>query len=311
MNLYSDHDRTSCAWLRELVQAGLLPEGKVDEREIQAVQGSDLAAYTQCHFFAGIGGWPYALQLAGWPTDRPVWTGSCPCQPFSAAGKGKAEEDERHLWPAWLALIRECCPNCIFGEQVSSRDGYRWLDGVRTDLEQEGYAFGSADLPAASVGSPHVRQRLWWVARHSSDAGRASVWCERQPIPGETTGSEGQEDQRQRFWADAGDGVRTGHLSNDCGERRNRRPRVGGSRRRPTERSQEVGDAGDCSRSSFWSKYELLSYQDNKTRRVEPGTFPLADGIPGRLGLLRGYGNAIVVQVAAAFVRAFMETEPA
>ena len=84
---YNEHDPKAAAWLRELIQAGEIPAGDVDERSIVEVQPADLARYTQCHFFAGIGGWSYALRLAGWPTDRPVWTGSCPCQPFSSAGK--------------------------------------------------------------------------------------------------------------------------------------------------------------------------------------------------------------------------------
>ncbi|MFZ5832382.1 MAG: DNA cytosine methyltransferase, partial [Planctomycetota bacterium] len=85
MNYYNDHDEYACEWLRNLIRDGLIPPGDVDSRSIADVQGSDLDGYTQCHFFAGIGGWPLALQLAGWPATEPVWTGSCPCQPFSAA----------------------------------------------------------------------------------------------------------------------------------------------------------------------------------------------------------------------------------
>ncbi|MCL2649049.1 MAG: DNA cytosine methyltransferase [Phycisphaerales bacterium] len=124
----------------------------------------DLREFTQVHLFAGIGGWSHALRLAGWPDDRPVWTGSCPCQPFSQAGKKLAQKDDRDLWPEFFRLIRECRPPTIFGEQVTSELGRQWLAGVRTDLEAPGYAVGAADLCAASVGSPHIRQRLFWVA---------------------------------------------------------------------------------------------------------------------------------------------------
>ena len=85
---YNDNELFVVQWLRNLIAAGHLPAGDVDERPIQEVQADDLKGYTQCHFFAGIGGWALALQLAGW--DGSVWTGSCPCQPFSTAGKGKA-----------------------------------------------------------------------------------------------------------------------------------------------------------------------------------------------------------------------------
>ncbi|MDY6910774.1 MAG: DNA cytosine methyltransferase [Chloroflexota bacterium] len=147
-----------------MINGGLIPPGDVDERSIADVTGSDLKGYTQCHFFAGIGGWPYALQLAGWDATRPVWTGSCPCQPFSVAGTGKGHEDKRHLWPEFARLICECEPPTVFGEQVASKLGREWLAGVRLDLEAMGYAVGAADLCAASIGAPHIRQRLWWCA---------------------------------------------------------------------------------------------------------------------------------------------------
>ncbi len=88
MNYYNEIDPVAAQCLRELIKAGEIPAGDVDERSIEDVRPADLAGYVQCHFFAGIAGWAVALDLAGWPRDRPVWTGSCPCQPFSAAGKG-------------------------------------------------------------------------------------------------------------------------------------------------------------------------------------------------------------------------------
>jgi len=158
MNYYNEFDPKAAAWLRELIKRGLLPEGIVDERSIVAVRPADLEGYTQCHFFAGIGGWSLALQLAGWPTDRRVWTGSCPCQPFSSAGKHKGVNDERHLWPVFANLIAKCRPDVVFGEQVESAIGHGWLDGVHADMEAEGYAVGACVLGAHSVGAPHRRR---------------------------------------------------------------------------------------------------------------------------------------------------------
>lgn len=117
---YNERDPFAAAWLVELIKEGVIADGVVDDRDIQDVRADELAGYTQCHFFAGIGGWSYALRLAGWPDDRPVWTGSCPCQPFSTAGKRGGQSDERHLWPVWFNLIRECRPSVVFGEQVAS-----------------------------------------------------------------------------------------------------------------------------------------------------------------------------------------------
>ncbi len=166
---YNEFDPAAAAWLRELIAAGLIPHGDVDERSIEDVKPGDLSGYRQCHFFAGIGGWAYALALAGWPPDRSVWTGSCPCQPFSAAGKGAGFDDQRHLWPAWFHLIRECRPAAVFGEQVASKAAEPWIDLVHADVEGVGYAFGCVPFPAAGVGAPHIRDRAYWVAYAQRD----------------------------------------------------------------------------------------------------------------------------------------------
>ena len=167
---YNEFDPYAAQWLRNLIAAGHLAKGEVDERSITEIQPDDLLGFNQCHFFAGIGVWGYALRQAGWADDRPVWTGSCPCQPFSAAGKQEGFADERHLWPTWFNLIRECRPDVIFGEQVEAAINHGWLDLVQSDLEGEGYACGAAGIPAGGVGAPHIRQRLWFVA--DADSGR-------------------------------------------------------------------------------------------------------------------------------------------
>ena len=161
---YNEIDPYAAEWLRILIKSGHIADGVVDERSISDVRPDELFEFTQCHFFAGIGIWSHALRSAGWEDERPVWTGSCPCQPFSGAGKRAGTSDERHLWPHWNHLIQECRPSTIFGEQVASKDGLGWLDLVQTDMEAKDYAFGAFDLCAASFGAPHIRQRLWFVA---------------------------------------------------------------------------------------------------------------------------------------------------
>src|SRR5690349_87599 len=168
---YNENDQEKAAWLRELIKEGIIAPGEVDERSIKEVWPEDLRGFTQCHFFAGIGVWSYALRLAGWPDDRPVWTGSCPCPSFSAAGKGEGFDDPRHLWPDWARLIRKCKPATLFGEQADDAIGYGWLDLVQTDLERENYAVGKAVLGACSVGAPHIRQRLYFVAAEHPERG--------------------------------------------------------------------------------------------------------------------------------------------
>ena len=173
---FNEHDAFAAAWLREL-----WPDATIDSRSIVDVSVADVSGFDRAHFFGGIGGWQYALELAGWDSTRPVWTGSCPCQPFSVAGKGRGTDDERHLWPEMRRLIGECRPPVIFGEQVASAAGREWLAGVRADLEALGYAIGAADLCAAGVGAPHLRQRLYWVAQ-SDYAERGQVGIDRQDV---------------------------------------------------------------------------------------------------------------------------------
>lgn len=160
---YNEFKPEAAVWLEELIRQGHLPAGDVDTRSIEDVRPDDLKGYTQCHFFAGIGGWAYALRLAGWPDDRPVWTGSCPCQPFSAAGKGDGFDDPRHLWPAWYWLIAQCLPERIYGEQVATGGGMPWLDLVHADLEALGYAVGAVPAPASGFGAPQMRPRTYFV----------------------------------------------------------------------------------------------------------------------------------------------------
>ncbi len=164
MHLYNDNEPFVCAWLRKLIDAGELSPGDVCADSINDLDPARLATYTQVHLFAGIGGWPLALKLAGWPDDLAVWTGSCPCQPFSCAGRGLGVNDPRHLWPVMLSHIAKCRPPVVFGEQVASAAGREWLTGVRADLEALGYVVGASDLCAAGEGAPHIRQRLYWGA---------------------------------------------------------------------------------------------------------------------------------------------------
>lgn len=168
---YNEIDPFAAQWLRNLIAGGYIPQGDVDERSIVDVRPSDLAGYIQCHFFAGIGGWSCALNLAGWPASRQVWTGSCPCQPFSAVNKrGRGEDDDKHLWPELLRLITQCRPPIIFGEQIARGLGPQWLARVRSDLEAASYAVGCANLPAGGFAAPQKRERNWFVAMGDAES---------------------------------------------------------------------------------------------------------------------------------------------
>jgi len=281
---YNEHDLRAAAWLRELIADGLLPEGDVDERSIADVQADELRRYVQCHFFAGIGGWPLALQRAGWPADRPVWTGSCPCQPFSSAGRRGGVDDERHLWPVWFRLIAQCRPVVCFGEQVGGDSGMRWLDALCDDLEGHGYACGAVSSPASGYGAPHARERLYWVA-HTDSQGRGQ---QREGGPGTGVAPRDHADRRSE------DGGVVHASSSGCGDDR-----------RAVEGSALLQDAGGSGQAHWWSDAEWVECSDGARRPTQPGVRPLADGVLGRVALLRGAGNAIVVPQAEAFIRAY------
>ncbi|WP_337629104.1 DNA cytosine methyltransferase [Desulfovibrio sp.] len=292
---YNEIDPFAAQWLRELIKAGHIAPGEVDTRSIENVAADDLAGFTQCHFFAGIGTWSYALRCAGWPDDRPVWTGSCPCQPFSAAGKRKGTADERHLWPSFFRLISQCRPDVIFGEQVASPDGLAWLDIISSDLEAAHYACGAVDTCAAGFGAPHIRQRLYWVADASECGIRTRDWQSYKSLQPEGT------DRGHCFSCGLGNTVGKG-LEGYAGHGDGEAGRQKQDRSASTAGSNGVPLPTD----GFWRNAGWLLCRDGKWRPVEPGTFPLAHGTTARVGRLRGYGNAIVAPQAAAFIAVFL-----
>lgn len=348
---YNEIDPFAAQWLRNLITGGHIAPGEVDERSIEDVTPDDLRGFTQCHFFAGIGVWSHSLRLAGWPDNKPVWTGSCPCQPFSAAGKGDGFADERHLWPAFFHLISECRLQHVFGEQVAAGNANAWFDLVQTDLEGMDYAFGLVPFTSASIGAPHIRERAYWVAESVSEQRQellSGLGESHRPERGWTTakstglcstgsmgnsnvsrlerlsGHDGTAGREGQSGSTAAPGIYDGmantasELHNQCDNCANERGWsgnaeqnwLGGQSLRPLEVN------------GFWRDADWLLCRDGKWRPVEPGTFPLVDGAAARLGRvesgvarvassnrvgrLKGYGNAINAQAAAAFIQAYM-----
>ncbi len=352
---YNEFDKYAAEWLRNLIAAGHIAPGDVDDRSIEDVRPSDIDGYAQCHFFAGVGVWSYALRLAGWPDDRPVWTGSCPCQPFSAAGEGAGFDDERHLWPAFHHLIRERRPTEILGEQVASKDADPWIDLVCTDMEAMGYSFGAVPFPSAGIGAPHIRDRLYWAARvgnrrrvgasgaakSMADPGGARLPNSKlEDVSGTGWRQEGRAaeqrgsafaigvanpaDQRQhgRGAGEASDGRYASRVQSerlcDAGGLDNAE-RLGFDQGRNGHNGKHDGKLPSTAvhggertgpLNGMWAGADWLLCRDGKWRPVEPGTFPLANGAPARVGRLRAYGNAINAEAARVFIEAVMECAP-
>ncbi|EAN0852638.1 DNA cytosine methyltransferase [Salmonella enterica] len=353
---YNEIDPFAAQWLRNLIDAGHIAPGIVDTRSIEDVTPNDLKGFTQCHFFAGIGVWSYALRLLGWPDDKPIWTGSCPCQPFSASGKGKGFADERHLWPAFHWLIGQCRPVIVAGEQSASRKAYDWVDLVQTDLESVGYAFGAVAFPSAGVSAPHLRDRTYWVAHPNSEfmeasgepgtggriefangckligvdyadserrnAGRnrnnaGNVRQQSGPISQvgrvanpDSIGWKGrlsgwQDSQRKAVNGSIGCGGTTCGLADAESQGLPRRGR-GPALAITPEIGREVSAANGMPLNGCWGNADWLFCQDGKWRAIESGVEPLANGVAGRVGQLRAYGNAINPHAAAAFLSAYI-----
>ena len=313
---YNEIDPYAAQWLRNLIDAGHIASGDVDTRSIVDVKASDLTGYTQCHFFAGIGVWSHALRQSGWSDSRSVWTGSCPCQPFSIAGNGAGTTDERHLWPVWFELIKQCRPDVVFGEQVESAIKHGWLDLVQADVEREDYILGAAGIPAAGVGAPHIRQRLFFVANAAGKRGDERFELEshgragkakQDGVGGEFSGLA-DADSRLRVESDntiraRGTAVNSSRQSSELADTvESGWSGISGSGETQEQRITQCGTSG------FWANADWIDCKDGKARPVESGTFPLAYGAPARVGRLRAYGNAIVPQAAQAFIEAYLET---
>lgn len=332
---YNEIDPFAAEWLRRLILFGHIAPGDVDERDIRDVSPDDLRGYTQHHFFAGIGVWSYAARQAGWPDDRPLASGSCPCQPFSAAGRRSGVEDERHLWPAQYHLIRECGFPVWVGEQVASKDGLAWLDLVSADMEGTGYTGGAVDICSAGFGSPNIRQRLYlaWVA----DPLRAG-WAERRAVAGSgspasssSLGGLADASRCGQQGSGGGSGAQEQRTAERCvlgglaranSDRRSERRLPIRSRRQDETATLATGHGeSDGNRrgvlhpgpvNGYWRGADWLLCRnpagEPSWRPVRPGSFPLAHGLAGRVGRLRAYGNAVNAKVATGFLQALKET---
>lgn len=332
---YNEFSKQKAAWLRHLIEEGVIAHGIVDERSITEVQPDDLTGFTQCHFFAGIGLWSLCLRNAGWPDERPVWTGSCPCGPFSKAGLRKGFEDPRHLWPEWLRLISVCRPVVLFGEQ--SDEALAWLDLVSADMESNGYAIGSDIIPAAGFGGAHERHRIGFVA----DSDNAEWWSDRAPwhdghwpktgrVQSNRNAGNGRQDVvlahpngdgRLKTGRDAADdtpqdGGWAGNRACDGGsligmdDSDHRRCEGLWAYNSPDPEGASGGPYIRASGLLSGARVDWLLGRDQFWRPIESGTCPLVDAHPSRVGLLRGYGDGIDVEAFTNLIGAYMDVAP-
>ena len=247
-----------------------------------------------------------------------IITGGFPCQPFSIAGKQKGTNDDRHLWPEMFRIIKELKPRWVIGENVRGivniQDGVVF-ETVCTDLESEGYEVQAFNIPAAGVGAPHRRERIWIVA-HSNDT--------RNRTPKHETNKDGQKtDERRQEQSQL---KSSGH-SKDV-ENSRRTLRQGSSIREKNEDETKKEDANQYQRSSSSpepnvanasagrraSQKTEIPTRGNGTEhqswwQSEPDVGRVAHGVPGRVHRLRALGNSIVPKIAEEIGKAIMKTE--
>ena len=226
-------------------------------------------------------------------------------------------------------------PKRVRGNAVPPPD-WAWIDDLSDRLEAARYAIGANDFPSAGVGAPHIRQRTYFGAvahewlEHASRHGRIE-WGTEPSQRGAALGcgSGGLADlhgdrriEAGRSQPEAGcngsfrDGT-AGGLGDSFGAgleglggngNGSREPgRIGSGATGSTSEASPVGEGRPGPTNGFWGTADWLFCRDERWRSVEPGTFPLASRVSGRVGLLRGYGNAINPQQAAIFIKAFFE----
>lgn len=221
-----------------------------------------------------------------------VVTGGFPCQPFSVAGKRKGTDDNRHLWPEMLRVIKASKPRWVIGENVrnltSIQEGMVF-EQVCTDLENEGYEVQSFIIPASAVEAPHQRYRVWIVADSESN--------KQDGIPRETK----SEHDKGNSWVESkcrSNRQSVGETKQDVAD-----SEISDRYAHETDRehgettSQEVfrNRSGIHRQTSWWSS--------------EPNVGRVAYGVSDRVDRLKGLGNAIVPQIAYQIGLAILEAE--
>ena len=223
-----------------------------------------------------------------------ILSGGFPCQPFSVAGKQKGTEDERHLWPEMLRIIGECQPRWVVGENV--RGLVSWSDGLvleacYSDLENLGYSVQSFIIPACAAGNaPHRRDRVWIVAH--SDNFRTSSRL------GEVQSKDGEIPERNNDAKLSDTSTRNAPDTSEERPPKQMEDRELGRDKRFAERYKH------CTWDAFPTVPPICGGDDGLPKELDGITFP-----KWRRESIKGYGNAIVPQVAHRIFESIKEYE--
>jgi len=273
--------------------------------------------------------WPEAATYADiQETDFTIWrnridilTGGFPCQPYSQAGKRKGTEDERHLWPEMLRAIREIAPSYIVGENVAgivNWNGGLVFEEICSDLEAEEYEVQPVILPAAGVNAPHRRDRVWFIAHATSHRDNRAP-CESGSTFGGQDGRKNEQPcNRREVQPIANSGLQR--------QKKRQKQSVGINelcKKRNAPNSEGTGREGKCfckqkqiqsngqgcgdiqaGFEKFPTQPPVCSRNDGISEQLDGITFP-----KWRKESIKGYGNAIVPQVAYEIFKAIQKHE--
>lgn len=242
------------------------------------------------------------------PERADVIVGGYPCQPFSVAGKRAGKNDNRHLWPEFYRLIRECSSAWVIAENVAGHISMG-LDEVLFDLERAGYTWETFVIPACAVDAPHRRDRVWIVA-HVDDNRRRGAIQSIHELWSRETANAGRDGEIQFLVNTKGFRQQPGRRSgNGALQRKNRAQntddRCATDADRDIERL-EIRQRQDARRAGpqIWSKpFGACRWP------AEPALGRVANGVPRRVDRLRALGNAVVPQIPEIIGRAIMEVE--
>ena len=262
-----------------------------------------------------------------WRGRIDILTGGFPCQPFSVAGQRKGADDNRYLWPHMLRAIREIRPTWVIGENVAGiltmvqpgeetemgsqtslfgeDNGKRVLlrqeyvvETICKDLEREGYSVQPMLIPACAVGAPHRRDRVWFVARLTSNSqcpGSGQIHEEVQPEKPDGDCVDCHCSQRNVTYSNSKRLEELKHQQRSMGEK---------NKRKQTRRIND--DYLQSNWANFPTQSPVCRGNDGLPFDVGDLTIPFTKW---RQESVKGYGNAIVPQVILDIFKAIEEVE--
>jgi len=246
-----------------------------------------------------------------------IVTGGYPCQPFSQAGRRQGEEDERHLWPEMLRIIKSCQPRYVLAENVAGHVTMG-LDQVLTDLEDQGYTTRPIIVPACAKNAPHRRDRVWIIGQNvddsndSTDRAKRGKTREKNSLQKEyrQTGfswfSDRTSDDSEPMANSFNKRLQGGLLGRKNKERQDKQRHIRCSSSiygQPKERAETVvGKMGDMADGISTG---LLRHFDREPEHIPRVT----KGEKDRAKKLKALGNSIVPQVAAEILLAIRVSE--